>query len=223
MSDNLNELKEQAKDLFKSKDFGDLAVSVNQQILKLDPLENAAYARLGKIFFEQGSLDNAIMMYEKLLEIDPENKIAKKGLILCKNYFGDSETTAKLKEVKTFNEAFSKATAFKDKKNYLAAISAYRRTLELTDNQKDIMIVKTGLAAAYSYAGLHSVSENMYRELLSVEPGNNIIRVGLAGALNSLGKYVEAENLCKVVLKEQPNNKFAKMCLASVKINKSSK
>lgn len=58
----------------------DLAVQLNQQILESFPTDVDAWNRLGKAFTELGRYADARDSYEKALEIDPLNQIARKNL-----------------------------------------------------------------------------------------------------------------------------------------------
>jgi len=58
----------------------DLAVQLNQQLIDSFPTDVDAWNRLGKAFTELGRYSDARESYEKALEIDPLNQIAKKNL-----------------------------------------------------------------------------------------------------------------------------------------------
>jgi len=216
METKLRLLKEKARFLAQSKNWGEEAVQANNQIIDLDPKCAEAYTRLGKIYSDKGDHFAAMQMYEIVVEFEPDNMIAKKGLVRSKKIFGNSGINEALSKINSFQEVFSIAVKFKTAGDYLSAISAYRRALELIDDPDNVKMVRTGLAAAYSHSGVHVEAEKIYRELLVKYPHDRIVKTGLAGALNSIGDYQEAKKLCKEVLAEDPHNWFAVNCLESI-------
>ncbi len=56
------------------------AVAVNQSIIELFPTDVDAYNRLGRAFMELGEFAKAKDAYNRALELDPNNAIAKKNL-----------------------------------------------------------------------------------------------------------------------------------------------
>lgn len=56
------------------------AIAINQSIIEVIPTEVDAYNRLGKAFMELGDLAQAKNAYDKALELDHNNSIAKKTL-----------------------------------------------------------------------------------------------------------------------------------------------
>ena len=58
----------------------DLAIEINQKILKLDPENITALNRLAKAFWEKSDLDKAKQTFKKVLALDPYNVIANKNL-----------------------------------------------------------------------------------------------------------------------------------------------
>ena len=75
----LKDLVNKAKAFARLGDWGSEAVSVNTQIVEIDPLNSNAYTRLAKCFLSQEKLAAAHEMYLQVLEFDPKNMIA------CKN------------------------------------------------------------------------------------------------------------------------------------------
>jgi len=58
------------------------AIAVNQSIVEVVPTDVDAYNRLGKAYIELGEFDHAKEAYQKALELDRDNAIAKKNLDL---------------------------------------------------------------------------------------------------------------------------------------------
>ena len=58
------------------------AISANQRIIEIRPSSIDAHNRLGKAYLEAGEHANAEEAYERVLELDPNNSIAKRNLQL---------------------------------------------------------------------------------------------------------------------------------------------
>lgn len=56
------------------------AVAVNRSLISMFPSDVDAYNRLGKALMEMGDYEDARMAYEKALELEPLNSIARKNL-----------------------------------------------------------------------------------------------------------------------------------------------
>ncbi len=56
------------------------AVEINRKILELTPRDVAAHNRLGRALTELGHIAEAKQMYERALELDPTNQIAKRNV-----------------------------------------------------------------------------------------------------------------------------------------------
>jgi TolA-binding protein len=56
------------------------ALSLLEQVVKLDPTAKAAYNSLGNVYYQQGRYHQAIAMYQKALAIDPDYAKARTNL-----------------------------------------------------------------------------------------------------------------------------------------------
>ncbi|OGU12351.1 MAG: hypothetical protein A2X61_01245 [Ignavibacteria bacterium GWB2_35_12] len=77
--------------LLKDGKYGQ-AILKYQQSISLAPKNPDAYINLGYIFFLQNKLDDAVKVYQKALEIKPDNKFAINGLINIYKRKGDNRT-----------------------------------------------------------------------------------------------------------------------------------
>ena len=83
MPDSLSEittLERRALELMKASDFGDEAVAVNTEIVKLDPAREAAWTRLGRCHLEQRDFEAAVTALRSALSLNPSNPIATRLL-----------------------------------------------------------------------------------------------------------------------------------------------
>ena len=56
------------------------AADINRKIIELYPSDADAYNRLGKALMEMGRYRDALATYQKAIELDPNNVIAKKNV-----------------------------------------------------------------------------------------------------------------------------------------------
>jgi hypothetical protein len=76
----LGALIEQAERRAKQQDFGPEAEQINRDIMELTPRDTAALNRLARCLFERGAEDEAELVFESVLQIDPENRTARRRL-----------------------------------------------------------------------------------------------------------------------------------------------
>lgn len=72
------------------------AVAINQNIIEISPGDIDAHNRLGKAFAELGQNGEARKAYERVLELDPNNRIARRNLDRL-SYLKDKEQSSKEK------------------------------------------------------------------------------------------------------------------------------
>jgi tetratricopeptide (TPR) repeat protein len=73
-------LERRALELMKTSDFGDEAVRINADIVKIDPAREAAWTRLGRCHLEQRDFDAAVDALRSALSLNPLNQIATRLL-----------------------------------------------------------------------------------------------------------------------------------------------
>lgn len=74
---DITSLEQQAIDFAKRGDFGADAKRVNEELTKLAPANQGAWTRLARCNIELGLLDDANIALEKVLEMNPQNTIAR--------------------------------------------------------------------------------------------------------------------------------------------------
>lgn len=74
---DLHELTCWAQDLAQQGDWGDDAAEVNQRIIELDPRNVPSRTRLAKCHLSNGREADARALYEEVLRLEPENRIAR--------------------------------------------------------------------------------------------------------------------------------------------------
>jgi hypothetical protein len=88
--DEIEELRATAAALASDRDFGDRSEQVNRRILELIPDDVASMTRLAKCLMVRDTKDEAKAIYERVLEIDASNTIARNALAGLLDQKGDS-------------------------------------------------------------------------------------------------------------------------------------
>lgn len=208
-------LKNHAAALARSGNWGDEAVRVNNQIIELDPSCSEAYTRLAKIWADRGDHYSAHHMYEAVLELEPQNRIAQNGIQRTHAIAGDSSVAERLNQIGSVDQLFSLATKFKHA-DPQAAAAAYRRIIAAPPDTNQLQYARTALAAVYRHLGVRSEAEKLYREILAQDSQDNEAKVGLAAVLGDLEHYHEAIQLCREVLNQHPSHPYARKCLGGI-------
>jgi hypothetical protein len=71
------ELQERAIDYAKSGDFGPQALATNLELARVAPANEGAWTRLSRCYLEGGRLDEATAALDAVLQINPQNTIAR--------------------------------------------------------------------------------------------------------------------------------------------------
>jgi hypothetical protein len=72
-----SELQQRAVDYAKSGDFGPQALETNLELTKVAPANEGAWTRLSRCYLESGQLDEATAALDAVLQINPQNTIAR--------------------------------------------------------------------------------------------------------------------------------------------------
>lgn len=73
---SLSTLETQAGELARKKQWDEEAITLNEEIIALDPENSLAHTRLAKCYMSMDDLETATSLYRKILEFDPRNSIA---------------------------------------------------------------------------------------------------------------------------------------------------
>ena len=71
------ELQQRAIDFARTGDFGAEALATNLELSRLAPTNEGAWTRLSRCYMESGQLDAATMALDTVLQINPQNSIAR--------------------------------------------------------------------------------------------------------------------------------------------------
>jgi hypothetical protein len=71
------ELQQRAIDYAKTGDFGPQALATNLELARIAPTNEGAWTRLSRCYLEGGQLDEATMALDTVLQLNPQNTIAR--------------------------------------------------------------------------------------------------------------------------------------------------
>jgi tetratricopeptide (TPR) repeat protein len=169
------------------------AIAINQSIIEVIPTDVDAYNRLGKAFMELGDLAQAKNAYNKALELDHNNSIAKKNL----NRLEQMEITkVKIKDTRP------KATP-----DLFIGEVGKAGVVNLTQLAPPLVLTKVmaGDKINLKVSGNHLVAENEQGEYLGAVDNQHGFR--LAKLMNGGNKYAAAvvsldTNKMRVIIRE---------------------
>jgi tetratricopeptide (TPR) repeat protein len=200
----LKELVVGAQDAMDGGDFR-LALAANTHALKAYPACLAAHRMMGEAYLERGDQEPAVKHFERTLQIDPLNVVARLGL----------------------------GVAAEELKNFQAAYAHYLHAWEINpalDQVRDELVrlrgllnvddrlhpTRAGLAGIHARAGQFRRAIGEWRAVLAVEPESRRGRTALAELLWRGGDDTGAGQAAREALRGCPDNARALAILADV-------
>ncbi|NLN18828.1 MAG: tetratricopeptide repeat protein [Firmicutes bacterium] len=212
---DIQRLRERAEELAENDDWGDEALSVNSQLTELDPNDVSAYNRLARVHIKREQYFKAMLIYDRVLEIDPTNRIARNGQRRCRQHLSpreDVDTAHPILASDDPESVYEIGRTAQKTEDYELAVIALERAVELCDRPS----WRAALASAYRHAGELEEAAQTYCELLEYDPNNSVYRVGLAAVFRSLGELDQALEIYEDVLAQDPDNGHAHNGIAGV-------
>ena len=173
----------------------DQAVTLNQQIISLDPQNAAAYVRLAGAYQAQRQFVAAVAACQDALQRNPQSTVAQKRL----QRINEEWALAKQAQtITTFQEALRRGVEQKDQEYAGYAIACLWRAVELSTSRAQSIQCRTALGAAYR-ARKDPVSLEraaaQYELVLRHAPDQLAVMTGLAAVLRDLGQLSQAKAL----------------------------
>lgn len=176
------------------------AQALYQLALESNPNDTDLLAGLGYVLDELGRRDEALKAYEKVIQLDPDDRFAKfdKAVVLD-NMGRYKEAEAAYREANPPNDddpdCYSALGWVLSKLGrYGEAEGACRRALELRANHSEAL---AGLGFALEHLGRTPEAEAAYRQSLGWAPNAPEALCNLAHLLNANDRPEEAELLCR--------------------------
>ncbi len=211
--------------IYLAKDDLENAKHYFEKTLEANNKSVAAYKGLANIFKLKGMLNDAKVMYECALGLNPEDSVA--GLCLTEinrelgvpilhtaiNFVTDSRLSKEL------NEKLNAAYNFFLSKEYEKSLAI----VENVSKEKSVEDLKGVSASLDNFLGFNLLALDKYDEAnskfedaLNKNPNSSQACAGLAELLFIDGKYKESKTMFEWALKNNSNNQFAKAGLAKV-------
>lgn len=201
--DKLKKQIEKAKELAASGYWGEEAIQCNLRILEIDDQIGGSYTRLAHCFELKGKLQSAEEMYIKVLEFEPNDRIALNGIERIKNQLDEEKKKDLIGEIDNYEEAFSIGLAAKHKDKVLS-LSALKRAVELNPT----IYALNALAAAYRANKDLDSAERVYKDIL-LKTKNNVSLIGLAAVYRDKLDFDKALKIYQKVLHQNSKNIYA--------------
>jgi cellulose synthase operon protein C len=165
------------------------ALTTYQQSIKDHPREIGFYILAGELFESQKSWDQAKAMYQKALEIQPDNPVASNNLAYVLLQQGGNvdvalamAQTARRGMPESSNAADTLGWAFFQKGVYQSAVEMFQESLRLNEKRgaADDPVVHYHLALAYQKLNQTSQARQQLERVLKINPSNAEARKALS-------------------------------------------
>lgn len=156
---NLQTLVEKASEMAMRNVWGDKAYKVNMAILKMDNNNCAACTRLAKYYKLNDNISEAKNMYQRALDIDPNNRGAINNLDEMAKEIKENEAVEK---IKTIGQLFKEGQSSMVKGRYNLAVKLFSKAFSI----EPILMYAVSLAGAYKKVGKYDNIEELYTQLI---------------------------------------------------------
>jgi cytochrome c-type biogenesis protein CcmH/NrfG len=149
-----------------------------KKIIKIRPQMIQAYNALGMCYLNQGKNAEAVAIWEKAMEIDPENKAARDLIDRVKRTEGRAKERRKLEILLEKNPNLSQAwfdlgKIYLEEKLYDRAISAFEKASQLESDRADYLY---RLGYTYHRTRNYAKAETALKAALVLAPDNEKIK-----------------------------------------------
>ncbi len=204
----------------------DYATALNEYQTALD-LKGGKYRKallnIGLVYKAQKKADQAIVAYQKLLELDPKYPEAwyNLGLVYMQNnQYSEAEDSllAAAKYNKQYSTAwFNLGVLYTKTEQGDKAIQAYRQALEI---KPDYQKAQLNLAVRYAKKNQYEKAIELYKTVLDKDPNYASAWLNIGIAYLNLGRENDAEIALLKMLELEPESVWARQHLAEVYIVK---
>ena len=235
MTDNLDELYEQAMDAFNKSEYL-IAENLFHRILNINPRFADIQNKLGIIYNQTNRMERASRAFEKALEINPGYTEASLNLAITYSDLGKYEQAREVferaariskagsNEIDPFikgklaNEHLKIGSIYTDLKLLDEAIDEYQKAIRLAPNFADII---TQLGIALRDQGKQNEAIKEFNRAIEINANFIPARLHLGITYYSQGFYGLAEEEWRKALKINPDNSAIKTYLNFVRPQKS--
>lgn len=170
------------------------AIAQHEKIGEMAPTDIENWTMLGQLQKLASNSLAAEKAYQKVIELDPENEDALTGLALVYGDLGQSEKASQLlKRVSDKNPSMrsltSLAAAYEQMKDFKGAAEAYRRALDLNQDNTDL---KRAYAQSLFTAEDYDSALKVFQEIGKEEPGDLLSALRMSQIYRQKRDYTKA-------------------------------
>lgn len=189
----------------------------SKKVIDSESKNSVAWCNLGWAQAGKGELKDALLSYQKAIELNPSlvDAQAGQGLLLFRS--GKTEAAiAVLKEaVKSKPELAQNHLALgavlEGNGNFEAALEQFAEAVKLAPGNYE---AKTRLAAAQLASGNYAKSAELYKQVIEQKPADPELRIGLGLALTKMGDFSSAFSQFKKASELDKNSAAPHACLS---------
>jgi tetratricopeptide (TPR) repeat protein len=190
-----------------------------KKAIEINPKDDNAYAKLGRLYKNQGKFTQAEESFKKVVELNPKNDRA---------YVALGDLYMKQGKLSESEDSFKKAIGINPKNDNayveLGRIYHFQGALRLTEDtlRKAVEInpkndtAYVGLGRVYQAYGKFSEAEDLFKKAVELNPENYKANLSLGWFYRKQGKLSQAENIFKKGLELDPKNELILAAMATV-------
>jgi tetratricopeptide (TPR) repeat protein len=191
----------------------DLAVTMYETLLRIQPFSARAHNNLGSVYFNQGKLDKAKVFFERAIELNP--LLAEPYLNMAKLYQRHQKTAEAagfyLQAIKNnpgLKEGFlNLARMYLEQNNFKGAIDILNKAWRFGHRGGDVLLA---LGIANGALGFDVLAERYFKEALKGEPRSEEITLNLGIFYANRGQLNKAIAMWQEGLHSNPGSKALK-------------
>ena len=196
--------------------FIDQGIQTATQAMNLDPTQPAAHALLGLYYSLKNDKENTIKFVNQSLAIESNTDDERLGLLTnageCATRINELDMAssylekALLIDPDDINVLQAVAAVYSKNNNYVKALDIFLRTLEQTEDEKELATLHFNLGTVYLKMGNADDAEYHFGETVYYSPDDTEAIFGLALVLEEEGRFRSALNYYKDLIDKDPTN-----------------
>ena len=218
MADQSTVVLERANSALVARDFT-YAEKLLVNLLRQEPSHGKALDLLGTVYTRSDRWEQALSVYLKLSEINPDNVEVLNNLGVIYRRIGRYEdsisvlTRARETGQDTETVLYNLGNTWKQMGDYAQAALCFS---DVIDNKPDDVLAYNHLGSIHALSGRHDLALQAYRRGLQIDPNHPFIHYNMAHSYEALGRPSEAVGEFTAALKTKPGWLDALRDLASL-------
>lgn len=220
------EYKELLASVYNFKGFNLLALRQTEkakeafeQAMRINPHSSQAYAGMGEVMYLQNKDAESTKMFQKAVELNPNNQFAISGLKKAGQFAPASEVSdIDLGQIEAAIEKAFGAYSTKQFDESLQILSQTEKRLKAIKNVDGMLMSRLLNFKGFSYLGKQDKdsARTTFEEALKINPDSSQSATGLGEVFYMENNLKAAKEMYEWGIKLNPENKLAVSCLAKV-------